>query len=102
MGPATSLPAYKMYALGRGWRVPSYMVREQFVRSHSVAAKWIDHAASIRYLASMRSWLGKCATWPLIGGFYLAAWLQYLPHMVVAMLFLTLYPLFLLVWLFIA
>jgi hypothetical protein len=95
-------PAYIMYPLGRGWRVLRYIVHNQLVRSHRVAARWIDHAASIRYLASERSWFNKGMAWLLITGFHLAAWLQYLPHIVLAMLLLTLYPLFLLLWFCIA
>lgn len=95
-------PAYKMFVFGRGWSAWRYVCWNILARAHFAGKQWRENAASLHYLFSEKFRLLLYPAWLIIIGFYGASLIQYIPSILVVILFALLYPIILCLWMLLA
>ncbi|HMH10488.1 MAG TPA: hypothetical protein VK553_07240 [Candidatus Nitrosopolaris rasttigaisensis] len=91
-------PAYKIYPFDRGWRIISYVIKSLFNRTHTAACWWFNKGQG---RVARARWQGKlvlyCAYVVMIG-MALAGGFQYVPAMILIVLFVAIQPILLSLW----
>jgi hypothetical protein len=77
----------RSYSFGPGWGITRSVVSQMWMDARLVRGRWIDHAATVRYAVLDSFFLIRYWAWLVIAGMYAAAWLQYLPVIVLLTLF---------------
>jgi hypothetical protein len=99
---ARKQPAYTMYPLSHGWHFTATVIACLFARADATKNRWIDHVATVRYIARESFWLIQYPalyfSWLVTGGLFVAALLQYLPALFYALLFLVLHSIVCALW----
>ena len=77
----------RSYCFGPGWSITHSFISQMWTDARLVRDRWIDHAATVRYAVLDSFFPVRYWAWLVIAGLYAAAWLQYLPVIVLLALF---------------